>query len=204
MVPALIAVLALLAALGSAFWAWQLQQKLGQANVMMERYAQRITDLEDRLSDTDEGLSQNTQAMAVKIKELYSEVDKLWASAWRRNQAAIEELQKSSASRGNQLTAAEKSLASTQEQMKQAMADLSRLKNVAGDLERLMSNARANQAAVDKATATLNQMNTQLSGLAKKVDSQDQWLQSIDAFRRQVNGSLADLQATVRNLQGAP
>lgn len=199
-----LAVLALLLALGAGFWAWQLQQKLGQANVTMERYAQRIADLENRLSDTDEGLSQNTQAMAVKIKELYSEVDKLWASAWRRNQAAIEELQKSGSARGSKLSATEKSLASTQEQLKQATADLARLKSVAGDLERLMSSAKANQAAVDKATGTLNRMNTQLSSLAKKVDSQEQWLQSIDAFRRQVNGSLTELQATVRSLQPSP
>ncbi|GAB3322485.1 hypothetical protein [Haliea atlantica] len=199
-----VAVLALLLAAGAAFWAWQLQQKLGQANVTMERYAQRIADLEDRLSDTDEGLSQNTQAMAVKIKELYSEVDKLWASAWRRNKAAIEELQKSSSSQGNKLSATEKSLASAQEQLKQASADLARLKSVAGDLERLMSSAKANQAAVDRATETLNRLSGQVAGLAKKVENQEQWLQSIDAFRRQVNGSLTELQGAVRSLQATP
>ncbi|MAC35415.1 MAG: hypothetical protein CME40_06260 [Haliea sp.] len=194
----------MLLAAGAAFWAWQLQQKLGQANVTMERYAQRIADLEDRLSDTDEGLSQNTQAMAVKIKELYSEVDKLWASAWRRNKAAIEELQKSSSSQGNKLSATEKSLASAQEQLKQASADLARLKSVAGDLERLMSSAKANQAAVDRATETLNRLSGQVAGLAKKVENQEQWLQSIDAFRRQVNGSLTELQGAVRSLQATP
>jgi thiazole synthase len=50
-------------------WAFQLQQQLELANTQMDRYAKRIVDLEDRLSDTDEGLSQNTAAMAVKIKE---------------------------------------------------------------------------------------------------------------------------------------
>ncbi len=86
-------------------WAWQLQGQLQQATAQMEDYAGRIGDLEARLSDTDEGLSQNTAAMAVKIKELYSEVDKLWASAWRKNKAKIADLEGKSASHGKRPTA---------------------------------------------------------------------------------------------------
>lgn len=201
---ALVAVLALVGAAGAGAWAWQLQKELGQTTVMMDRYAKRIVSLEDRLSDTDEGLSQNTEAMAVKIKELYSEVDKLWASAWRRNRAAIEELQQSSSAQGNKLAAANKSLEATSGQLEEAMADLSRLKSVAGDMERLTSNARSNQAAVEQATDRLNRLNADLTRLAKRVESNEEWVQSINAFRGQVNRSLSELQATVRDLRAAP
>ena len=84
-------------------WAWQLQQELNRAAAVQASYEARISDLEDRLSDTDEGMNQSSAAMAVKIKELYSEVDKLWASAWRRNKAKIAELEKSTAAHGSQL-----------------------------------------------------------------------------------------------------
>ena len=36
-------------------------------------YDQRISDLEDRLSDTDEGMAQSAQVQAVKIRELDKE-----------------------------------------------------------------------------------------------------------------------------------
>ncbi|MEQ9465329.1 MAG: hypothetical protein RJQ10_16835, partial [Haliea sp.] len=127
---------ALVAAAGACAWAFQLQERLELADAKMERYAKRIGDLEARLSDTDEGLSQNTEAMAVKIKELYSEVDKLWASAWRRNKAAIEELEKTSASQVRKVAAAEKTIAANETQLKSAATDITRLKSVAGDLER--------------------------------------------------------------------
>ena len=144
----LMLVLALAVAGVACAWAYQLQQALDSSAAQMERYAKRISDLEDRLSDTDEGLSQNTQAMAVKIKELYSEVDKLWASAWRRNKAAIEELEKTSASQVKKVAAAEKTLAANAEQIKSASGDIARLKSVAGDLER--GACQAEQAGAGK------------------------------------------------------
>ncbi|MBN7795204.1 hypothetical protein JYP50_01290 [Parahaliea mediterranea] len=185
-------------------WAWQLQEQLGQANHQMERYAERIADLEARLSDTDEGLSQNTQAMAVKIKELYSEVDKLWASAWRRNKAKIEELEVARDSQAKKVAAAEKSISATESQLKGATADLAKLKGVAGDLERLMDSARANGAEVERVADSLNKINLELAKLNKRVQSNEEWVGSINAFRRQINATISDLQASIRSLQASP
>ena len=49
----------LLIALGACIWAWQLQERLTQAGHTLDRYENRIASLEDRLADTDEGMSQN-------------------------------------------------------------------------------------------------------------------------------------------------
>jgi archaellum component FlaC len=195
--------LALLAAGAACGWAWQLQQQLAQANAQMQRYADRITDLEDRLSDTDEGLSQNTQAMAVKIKELYSEVDKLWASAWRRNKASIEELQGASDTQGKKVAALEKSMSGAESQLKAAAADLAKLKGVANDLERLMASAKANGAEVERVADTLNKINLELAKINQRVQGNEEWVGSINAFRRQVNSDLSALQTQLRNIQAA-
>lgn len=196
--------LALVVAGVACAWAFQLQQHLELADTQMDRYASRIADLEDRLSDTDEGLSQNTAAMAVKIKELYSEVDKLWASAWRRNKAAIEELQKTGAGEARKVAAVEKSLASTKTTLTAATNDIAKLKNVAADLERLMANARSNQAQVEKVADNLNRINVDLAKLSKRVQDNEDWVNSINAFRGQVNRTLSELQSSVNTLQGAP
>lgn len=68
---------ALAVAVASVTWSWQLQQQLLEASHIMERHNARIAELEAAIADTDEGLSQNAAQMAVRIKELYSEVDKL-------------------------------------------------------------------------------------------------------------------------------
>lgn len=185
-------------------WAWQLQQRLEQADHQLASYSGRLADLEDRLSDTDEGLSQNTEAMAVKIKELYSEVDKLWASAWRRNKANIEELQASSKSHGDSVASLKKSMTGVESQIEDAAADLAKLKGVAGDLERLMASARANGAEVERVADSLNKINLELSKLNKRVQSNEEWVDSINAFRRQINTTTSDLQAQIRALQATP
>jgi len=185
-------------------WAWQLQGQLDKTTEELVMYAQRISDLEDRLSDTDEGMSQSAAAMAVKIKELYSEVDKLWASAWRTNKAKIEDLETKAGSHDKKLATAERSLSELQSQLKGAAADLAKLKGVAGDLERLASSAKTNQAEVERVADTLNRINLDLAKLNKRVQGNEEWINSINAFRKQVNASIVELQAALRAQQSGP
>ncbi len=83
-------------------------------------------------------------------------------------------------------------------------ADMAKLKSVSGDLERLMSSARSNQAEVERVADTLNRMNLEYARLNKRVESNEEWVGSVDAFRRQVNASITQLQASVRALESAP
>jgi uncharacterized coiled-coil protein SlyX len=95
-------------------WAWQLQQQLDRAGSEMESYARRIGDLEARLSDTDEGMSQNAAVQAAKIRELDTEVRKLWDNVWKKSKERLAKLEASSASQGKKIAAMEKSVASAQ------------------------------------------------------------------------------------------
>ncbi len=185
-------------------WAWQLQEQLEQSGHLMARYEVRISDLEDRLSDTDEGLSQNTAAMAVKIKELYSEVDKLWAGAWRKHKAKIEALEKSNKTNTSKLASTTKSLSTTQSQLKAASGDIAKLKRVAADLDRLMGSAKSSQAEVERVADDLNRINLEFAKMSKQVKDNKEWLDSINAFRSQVNSALTRMQADIRALQAAP
>ncbi len=207
----LVLTLALVTAAVAAAWAWQLQGELAQAEARSADYAARISDLEDRLSDTDEGLSQNTQTMAVKLKELtgrveqnFSEIDKLWASAWRRNRDNIAELKKSSDGYAGRIAGVEESVKSMRGKVESAASDLAKLKGVAGDLERLMTSARNNQAEVERVADQLNRLDLEFARLAKRVEGNEEWVASINTFRQQVNAALADLNASVRALRNAP
>jgi chromosome segregation ATPase len=185
-------------------WAWQLQQQLAVAAVEMEDYAQRIGDLEARLSDTDEGMSQNAAVQAAKIRELDTEVRKLWDNVWKKSKVRLDKLEASSASQGKKVAGLEKSLSTSQAQLKGAAGDIAKLKSVAGDLERLMASASANQSEVERVADTLNRINLDLAKLSKRVQANEEWVGSINAFRKQVNASLADLQSTLRSMQATP
>ena len=191
----------LVVAVVACAWAWQIQGQLQQANDRVASYVARIGDLEDRLSDTDEGMNQNAAVQAVKIAELESEVRKLWDNVWKQSKERLGKLEAASGSHGKSIRGMEGSLSDVQSQLKSASGDIAKLKSVAGDLSRLMSSAKANQAEVERVADTLNRINLDLAKLGKRVQGNEEWVGSINACRRQVNVSLTELQGTVRTLQ---
>lgn len=185
-------------------WAWQLQEQLKQSSQLMEDYEDRISDLEARLSDTDEGMSQNAAVQAAKIKELDSEVRKLWDNVWKQSKARLAALEAADKKYGSRIGANEKAVKSMQAHAKSAEGDLAKLKSVSGDLSRLMTSAKSNQAEVERVADSLNRINLDMAKLNRLVKSNEEGIRATDAFRRQVNASISDLEAAIRILQSAP
>ncbi len=170
----------------------------------MNDYELRIGDLEARLSDTDEGMSQNAAVQAAKIRDLDTEVRKLWDNVWKQSKERLGKLEASSKTYNKKIAANEKSLKATQTKVSSAADDLAKLKNVSGDLSRLISSAKANQAEVERVADTLNRINLDLAKINRQVKSNEEGIRATDAFRRQVNGSINELEGAIRALQSAP
>lgn len=200
----LVLTVSLVVAAVACAWSWQLQQQLQLAGEQMQDYAQRIGDLEDRLSDTDEGMSQNAAVQAAKIRDLDTEVRKLWDNVWKQTKERLGKLEAKTASQGKTLASNEKKIGTAQTQLKNSAGDIAKLKSVAGDLNRLMASAKTNQAEVERVADTLNAINLDMAKLNKRVQSNEEWVGSVNAFRKQVNTSLVELQAAVRGLQTTP
>lgn len=88
----------LLATMAASGWLWHQNQQ--QQQQLTHAYT-RLNELENRLSATGEEMGESAVAMQVKVKELaakanelWNQMDKLWASAWRRNQQDIKALDK--------------------------------------------------------------------------------------------------------------
>ena len=80
-----------------ASW-WFYQQNIENKALLASSEA-RIADLENQLSATGEEMGESTIALKTKLEgiikktdTLWTEMDKLWASAWRKNQAEIKAL----------------------------------------------------------------------------------------------------------------
>lgn len=190
---------------GLAFaWAWQLQNQLDLAQGELQGYESRIGDLEARLSDTDEGMTQSAAVQAVKIAELESEVRKLWDNVWQQTKERLTKLESASTAQGKSIKGMDSSLASAKAQLNEANAELAKLRSVGGDLARLMGSAKTSQAEVERIADSLNRIELSMNRLEKRVAGNEEWVDSVNAFRRQVNTSLAELQDTVRSLQATP
>lgn len=197
----IVLILALLVALGACAWAWQLQESLTQTGHLLERYEKRIADLEDRLADTDEGMNQNATVQAAKIRELDSEVRKLWDNVWKRSKERLDQLEAGEKRVTGVLASNSKTIEATQAELAKAQTSIARLQKVSGDLERLLASSRSSQAEVERVADALNGVNLELAKLNKRVAGNEEWIKAINAFRQSTNASISQLQAQLRAMQ---
>ena len=81
--------------------------------------------------------------------------------------------------------------------------DLGALKKIAGDLERLSSGAKQVQTNLERIADNVNKANLERAALNKRVAANEEWIESINAFRRQVNASINSLESSLRDVQAS-
>ncbi|WP_334047989.1 hypothetical protein [Alteromonas gracilis] len=182
----LVAVIAL-AACGGCYYLYTL---LEQQKVVAEQAEKRIIQLESKLSATGEEIGESTVALQVKVtelsnktNELWEQMDKLWASAWRRNQKEIADLGDRVV---NVKTALNKNVSAVADDVKTQAAAIGSVKNQLASLadELLAVNVQLEQATSDKQSAqqrvrnltdklsVLEQRNTTLSGRIANLENE--------------------------------
>ena len=172
---ALVAVVAL-AGCGGCYY---LYDQLQKQQIAAEDADSRIAQLERKLSATGEEMGESTVALQVKVSELteesnelWDQMDKLWASAWRRNQKEITDL-------GDKLNATEnglkKSVTAVAEDLKAQQSKVVSLNNQLSGLadEILALNVQLEQAAGDKASQaqTVKSLSDKISVLENRNNS---------------------------------
>ena len=180
-------------------WAWQLQTALDDAQRQQKLTQGRVADLEALLSDTDETVNKSAAAMGAQLRLLDTEVRKLW-DARKISNGKLTKLKKTAVTQEKQITNLNNKTITQAEQLAAAQSELAALTQVAGDLERLAESAQRAQTDVERLADGLNKSNLERSALRKQVESNAEWIESINAFRRQVNANIAELEADVAAL----
>lgn len=186
--------LAAAAAAGSGY----LFLQLTESQTTLQDAQDRVMELENRLSSTDESVNESGVAMQVKIKELTSEVDKLWASAWRKNQATLKALdeqikkqQQAGASQAKSLSAQTEAVAKLQSQVGSALA-------AAQELKEIQATSIAQGAELSEISDQLRDVDTGLRSLGKRMSESEAWVDSINAYRRQTNKKISELEQAIQ------
>lgn len=190
----LLLILALCLSAGVGVWSFLIQKSLGQARVDLGQAQSRIAELERQLSSSDESWSQSSVAMQVRLKDvadktdtLWKEMDKLWASAWRRNQKDIGDQAELLKKQDALLKSQAQALAGLRQELQTQAKSLGER---AGSLEKSLA---ARQKALDESLANLNRITAEQGALSKRVQTNEEWIESINAHRRQINQQLESL-----------
>jgi len=192
----LVLTVALAAAGVACGWAWQLQTMLDAAQTQLKTTQARVADMEALLSDTDETVNKSAAAMGAQLRLLDTEVRKLW-DARKTSNASLLRLEKGAVTQEKQITGLNNKSTAQQARLDSMEQSLSALTKVAGDLERLAANAQRAQTDVERLADGVNKANLERAALRKQVESNAEWIESINAFRRQVNANITALEAEI-------
>ncbi|MFA7552715.1 MAG: hypothetical protein WCY88_00605 [Spongiibacteraceae bacterium] len=202
-------VLGLLLLLATAAWAGFLHLKLQVADQTLKNYENRIGDLERRLMVTDESVNESSVAMKVKIKEMDFEIRKLWDNVWKKSKKQLEEHDALLAQQGASIKKTEAFIAGVKQQLSQNEAVVSGLAGQLKKAEQLQGQVKANQQALSQqqkgleaAADKVNRANAIVTKLDQRVKNTEEWVESINGFRRQVNRDIGSLKQNLGQMQG--
>jgi chromosome segregation ATPase len=206
----LVLTVALVVAAVSCAWAWQLQQILDKSVADSAVVAGRVADLEALLSDTDESVEKSAAALGAQLNVVDKETRRL-EQRRREMDNKVAKLEKASGviqtdvGKLQTLIAGQgKSVAAINTDLKSLSADMAALKRVAGDLERLSKTAMDAQSNLERLADNVNKANLDRAAMKQRVTSNEEWIESINAFRRQVNASISRLEDQLRSSESVP
>lgn len=176
---------------GVSYWLYQENQKVVQ---QLSNAGDRIYELERKLSATGEELDQSAVALRVQVNELkdktdvlWKEMDKLWASAWRRNQSEIKELnaqlKRTDKSQKDGLSAVQSdisdsnnNLAVIQEQVNQ---QLKRAEEINNSIDAVVRSRAESQQ-------TVQDMGDQVATVALRIEALIERIDALESLKEQV------------------
>lgn len=179
-------------ACAASFYLYKLQQ---QSIGVVAAAEDRIESLENRLNATGEEMGNSTVALQVKLTELstktealWEQMDKLWSSAWRRNQQEIKSLEASLQRYQKDANAINKRLETKIGSSTNSIAQLqNRIDGVntkvgvqANDMLAINVNQESTQATIDSQNAELRQLAEKLILLERRNTNLLQKLQQVE------------------------
>lgn len=192
----------LIVALAAA--AYYLFDQLTIAQGDLKQAQQRLEVLEQRLSSADESLEENSVTTAVKLKELDFEIRKLWDNVWKKQKQELAEHDAQLAKNEKRLAAIESRHRSLDAKLKNALqgydADREAMASMSGKLDRVIAQSEVNRKTlleVNKQLTAGGSLDARVKAVERRVQQSEEWLDSVNAFRKQVNRDIEALRQTV-------
>ncbi|WP_404418303.1 hypothetical protein [Marinospirillum sp.] len=178
--PWLAAFALLLAVAGLAFGGWQYQRAENQQS-SLHSLANRVQELEIRLSETGQDLTEAGSTFSDKLEWADDEIRKLWVVAHQRNRPAIEELETNLEDLQNQVA----EVSRTADEANQKSDRLgSRLNQQASELEEQLTSL---SREVESYSSRLAEVSLTTSTLTQQLRDQDS-REQVTALRKDLQG----------------
>jgi DNA repair exonuclease SbcCD ATPase subunit len=193
----LVAFLALLAGGAGVALGMSLQREVLDLRAELTASEARVAQLELVLSTTGADITESANTMQEKIDLLMSEVDKLWASAWRRNRDRLDGQEESI----NALKTQVAGVASNKTRIEQIAkandelkAQIGAARQAASALEDIRTQQGLQEAMIGRLNRELDNLTSRQAGIDQRLKDAEGWVESNIEFRKQVQRRLLELE----------
>ena len=179
-------------ALGASYFLWEQSRQTQMAAIQAES---RIAELEAQLTSTGDELTQSDAAVRVKLKELDTEVRKLWDSRKKANKVT-----------DSQAKTIKNLTTRSGETRKKADSLIAQLTVVSADLDEVVdmldsADFESQSAQLQRSAEKLQPIESKLTSMQNRIVANEEWIESINAFRRQVNERLNPVSGSAQTPQ---
>ena len=213
-VIALILSIALAAFAGFLFM--QLQEanaKLNKAESILNGHATNLTTLNDKLSATDENANLSVDALRVLLKDNSKEIRKLWDLSNKTNKPNIAKnskeiigLKATAIKADKKVVGIERKVANVDGKVAAANNEITgNKKSIGGNknsISELKNSIALHQKAMDDRIAEVKSSMTGIpAGTEKRITDNEQAIRSIDATRKKLNSSMAEVESQFNEMK---
>ena len=182
----------------------EVQKKLDQSNVLLQKGQESVQQLEDRLSATGTDVSKTLQNMQGKMDTNVSEIDKLWKVAYRQNKPAIQENLDEIVKIRSDLKTNVAPLNNTVQGMIESFNKLSSdmievRQGMLIENEETTTQVSMVRGQVQDQSVQVEGIKREISILSNQMKETQEAIDVIDQYRKQVNQRLIDLQGQIQD-----
>lgn len=153
----------------------------------------RVELLEQRLISAGDEMSQSDEAVRIRLKELDSEVRKLWDNVWKKSKAQLASHDKSIKNLTTRTTNFQKDQNKLKQQQNELKSELMRYNSTLDEIVELVESLELDNKQLSSLDKQLPNLKDLINNHDKRIKSNEEWIESINIFRKQVNTKLQKL-----------
>lgn len=201
-----IAIVALLLSLAMAAFSGFLFTQLQEANAQLKKaesilngHATNLSTLNDKLSASDENSNLSVDALRILLKDNGKEIRKLWDLSNKTNKPRIAKNGKAIGSVKSSVAKVNKKVVSVDKKIGTANGNISGNKKSIATLKTSLAKSQKNlEAKMAEVKASVNALP---AATEKRIDNNEQSIRSIDATRKKLNGSMAEVESQFNEMK---
>lgn len=182
---------------------YEVQKKLDRSNELLAQGQQNIRELDNRLAATGTDVSKTLQDVKAQVTTNFSEIDKLWAVAYRQNKPDIQKnvraIKALEDDLGVKITRTDTAVQRMSGQYQSMLDELSALREgLLQDNEELITQIALLRGQVQDQAVAQEANKRNLNILGNRVKENQEAISAIDQHRRQINQKLIDIENEIK------